>query len=256
MGKRSRILVVLGASRRLHAAVLAAGLFAPYGYAEQHRDFPYAAPMKLHLVRDGPSFLGWSRSLTAGYREDPGRTLPGPIARQRAIVRCRRSRSLVSLRAPMASGATCFRACCMERKLSVSDRRSGGDVISGDRVDPRNGRRILRRVDRSIADEDVRILYGLTLALPVAGVRAILPLHVGGLQAFCLVIGIIGAVGWVRPARLIRGVVLSAREREYVLTRARLRRDAHLPDPQACGAAHLGGSSDPSYYFDPAVYNG
>src|SRR5665811_1959330 len=35
-------------------------------------------------------------------------------------------------------------------------------------------------------------------------------------QAFFLIVAIIGGVGWVRPARLIRGVVLSAKERGYV----------------------------------------
>ena len=30
-------------------------------------------------------------------------------------------------------------------------------------------------------------------------------------------VGVIGLVGWGRPARLVRGVVLSARERNYVL---------------------------------------
>jgi peptide/nickel transport system permease protein len=59
------------------------------------------------------------------------------------------------------------------------------------------------------------------LALPwlylLLAVRAFLPLRIGGTESFLLLIGIIGGVGWVRPARLIRGVVLSARERGFVL---------------------------------------
>jgi peptide/nickel transport system permease protein len=35
---------------------------------------------------------------------------------------------------------------------------------------------------------------------------------------FFLIVIVIGSVGWARPARLIRGVVLSARERGYVLS--------------------------------------
>jgi peptide/nickel transport system permease protein len=31
-----------------------------------------------------------------------------------------------------------------------------------------------------------------------------------------LVIAVIGAVGWARPARLVRGIVLSAKERDFV----------------------------------------
>jgi peptide/nickel transport system permease protein len=60
----------------------------------------------------------------------------------------------------------------------------------------------------------------LFLALPwlylLFGLRAFLPLSVRPLTAFLLVIGVIGIVGWARPARLIRGVVLSAKERDFV----------------------------------------
>jgi peptide/nickel transport system permease protein len=61
----------------------------------------------------------------------------------------------------------------------------------------------------------------LVMALPwlylLLAVRAFLPLHITTVQAFFLLVVIIGGVGWVRPARLIRGVVLSARERGFVL---------------------------------------
>jgi peptide/nickel transport system permease protein len=61
----------------------------------------------------------------------------------------------------------------------------------------------------------------LVMALPwlylLLAVRAFLPLHITTVQAFFLLVAIIGGVGWVRPARLIRGVVLSAKERGFVL---------------------------------------
>src|SRR3989442_14614774 len=61
----------------------------------------------------------------------------------------------------------------------------------------------------------------LFLALPwlylLFAVRAVLPLSVSPGQAFLLLVLVIGLVDWARPARLIRGVVLSARERNYVL---------------------------------------
>ena len=98
------------------------------------------------------------------------------------------------------------------------------------------------------------------MALPwlylLLGVRAILPLHVGGVQAFCLVIGIIGAVGWVRPARLIRGVVLSAREEGFVLAARGFGADSALHNSPARGPAHLGGPSDPGYGPDSTIHSG
>src|SRR6476646_1219027 len=48
-------------------------------------------------------------------------------------------------------------------------------------------------------------------------VRAFLPLQISPVTAFLLVVAVIGIVGWGRPARLVRGVILSARERNFVL---------------------------------------
>jgi peptide/nickel transport system permease protein len=61
----------------------------------------------------------------------------------------------------------------------------------------------------------------LFLALPwlylLFAVRAALPLHIAEWQVFLLLIAVMGLIGWARPARLIRGVVLSAKERNFVL---------------------------------------
>src|SRR6202007_1625417 len=69
-------------------------------------------------------------------------------------------------------------------------------------------------------DEVLMRVAELFLALPwlylLFALRAFLPLSVSPLQAFFLVIAVIGAVGWARPARLVRGVVLSAKERDFV----------------------------------------
>ena len=71
------------------------------------------------------------------------------------------------------------------------------------------------------ADEAVMRIAELFLALPwlylLFAVRAMLPLHIEPARAFFLLIAVIGAVGWARPARLIRGMVLSAKHREYVI---------------------------------------
>jgi peptide/nickel transport system permease protein len=61
----------------------------------------------------------------------------------------------------------------------------------------------------------------LFLALPwlylLFAVRAALPLHITQSQVFLLLVAVMGLVGWARPARLIRGVVLLAKERNFVL---------------------------------------
>jgi peptide/nickel transport system permease protein len=70
---------------------------------------------------------------------------------------------------------------------------------------------------------DAVIMRGteLFLALPwlylLLALRAFLPLHTRPRQTFLLLIAVIGLLGWARPARLIRGVVLSAKERSHLL---------------------------------------
>ena len=63
-------------------------------------------------------------------------------------------------------------------------------------------------------------LAELFLALPwlylLLALRAFLPLAVSPLKAFLLVIVVLATVGWARPARLVRAVVLSAKERDFV----------------------------------------
>ena len=60
----------------------------------------------------------------------------------------------------------------------------------------------------------------LFLALPwlylLLAVRAFLPLSTNANVMAVILAVIIGCVGWARPARLVRGIVLSVKEREYV----------------------------------------
>ncbi|HEY2934591.1 MAG TPA: ABC transporter permease [Acidobacteriota bacterium] len=70
-------------------------------------------------------------------------------------------------------------------------------------------------------DEVVMRCAEVFMALPwlylLFAVRAVMPLHVSAGKAFLLVVVVIGVLGWARPARLIRGVVLSAKEKDFVV---------------------------------------
>jgi peptide/nickel transport system permease protein len=70
------------------------------------------------------------------------------------------------------------------------------------------------------ADAAIMRAAELVLAVPwlclLLAIRAFLPLHVSPTATLFLVSGVIGAVNWARPARLVRGVVLSAKERGFV----------------------------------------
>jgi peptide/nickel transport system permease protein len=73
----------------------------------------------------------------------------------------------------------------------------------------------------SLIDSALMRVAELFLALPwiylLLAVRAFLPLHLSPEQTFFLLVAIIGAIGWARPARLVRGIVLSGKHRNFVL---------------------------------------
>jgi peptide/nickel transport system permease protein len=182
MTRRTKIAAALIFLGILHGLALFAGFLAPYPYAEQHREFPYAPPTPIH-----------GRLL--GAREPGVFFLLGTDAYGRDVF----SRLLYGGRVSLFTGLL---AAFLSLGLGLALGTAAG--FYGGWLD-----RLLMR-----AGELVMALPWLYLLLAV---RAFLPLHITTVQAFFLLIAIIGGVGWVRPARLIRGVVLSARERGFVL---------------------------------------
>jgi peptide/nickel transport system permease protein len=182
MTRRTKIAAALIFLGILHGLALFAGFLAPYPYAEQHREFPYAPPTPIH-----------GRLL--GARAPGVFFLLGSDAYGRDVF----SRLLYGGRVSLFTGL-------LAAFLSLGLGLALGTVAGfyGGWLD-----RFLMR-----AGELVMTLPWLYLLLAV---RAFLPLHITTVQAFFLIVAIIGGVGWVRPARLIRGVVLSARERGFVL---------------------------------------
>jgi peptide/nickel transport system permease protein len=70
-------------------------------------------------------------------------------------------------------------------------------------------------------DDTIMRCAEIFMALPwiylLFAIRAFLPLQLGARQTFFMLVAVIGVTGWSRPARLIRGVVLSAKQRDFVL---------------------------------------
>jgi len=205
MSRRARIRGALAFLCLLYGAALLAGLIAPYPYAEQHREFPFAPPTRLHFAHLRPFVYAWAPDQAGGYREDASRAYPAghmsgvffPLGTD-AFGRDIFSRLLYGGRVSLFSGLlAAFLSLALGLLFGVVAGFFGGWPD-----------RLLMR-----AGELVMALPGLYLLLAV---RASLPLHIGAIQAFLLVVAIIGGMGWVRPARLIRGVALSGRERAFV----------------------------------------
>ena len=235
MSAHSRLLVctvVLGA---LHLGVACAGFFAPYDPAAQDRARPYAPPMRPHFVdaQGGIHLLPffYAQELRADsfdqYEEDSARAIPMQFFVTGASYHVL---GVLPLRTHL------FGSGDMPIYLLGSD-GYGRDLLSrilvGGQVSLLVGL-IGAGLTLSIGlcigtaagfwggwkDEVLMRVAELFLALPwiylLFAMRAFLPLTVPPLRAFLLVVMVIAAVGWARPARMMRAIVLSARERDFV----------------------------------------
>ncbi|HEY6946017.1 MAG TPA: ABC transporter permease [Candidatus Acidoferrum sp.] len=227
-----RWLVVLGL---LHVVIACAGFFAPYDPAEQDRENPYMPPTRIHLIdAQGhfhlrPFFYGYLMREDAfeAFREDTSKSVP-----LRFLVRAAPYRlfGLIPLRLHL------FAADSGRIYLLGSDaygRDQWSRILYGGQISLLAGllgaglTLILGAFVGTVAgycggwrDGLLMRLAELFMALPwlylLFAFRAFLPLSVGPAGAFLLVIVVLGAVGWARPARLVRGVVLSEKERDFV----------------------------------------
>ncbi|HKW63334.1 MAG TPA: ABC transporter permease [Candidatus Acidoferrum sp.] len=233
-GKRaiSKWIVVLVA---LHAIVILAGFFAPYDPTEQDRKSPYLPPMRIHLVDAEGHFhvrpFVFALQLREGtfdqYEENVARPIPLKFFVQGARYRLL---GFVPMRLHLF-GAENERIYLLGSDSYGRDQLSrflyGGQVslfagLLGAGITLFLGLCVgaLAGFYAGWLDDLLMRLAELFLALPwlylLFALRAFLPLAVNPLQAFFLIIAVLGAVGWARPARLVRGVVLSAKERDFV----------------------------------------
>jgi peptide/nickel transport system permease protein len=225
-------LIFLGA---LHAMVVFAGFFAPYNPTEQDRKSPYLPPMRLHFV-DAQRHVhlrpfAYSLKLREGsfdqYEADQARPLPlrflvrGAPYQLLGIVPTRlhllgSENDRIYLLGTDSYGRDLFSRFLYGGQVSLLAGLFGAGVtlflglFVGAAAGYYGGWR----------DDLLMRLAELFLALPwlylLFALRAFLPLTVSPLRAFLLIIAVIGAVGWARPARLVRGVVLSVKERDFV----------------------------------------
>jgi peptide/nickel transport system permease protein len=210
---------------------------APYDPGAQHRDMPYAPPMRVRFVDHAGAwharpFVYALKPHDGAYDEyDEVTDDPRPI---RFFVRgstytilgiAQSDRHLVGIDAPgrlFLAGTDGFGRDLFSRILyGAQVSLVAGTVAAA--VSLLLGLTIgaLAGIAGRRIDELVMRTAELFIAVPwlylLLAVRAFLPLHLDPRAAFLLVVGVIGAIGWARPARLVRGVVLSARERRYVV---------------------------------------
>ena len=219
----------------VHFTVLLAGFFAPYDPATQDRDSPASPPMRVHW-NDALGHWHWRPfvygSIPTGEAAKSTQRLPAtyPIellprgVQYRILGISKFDRHLFGVTPP-------------GRIYIMGTDNYGRDVFTrllyGGQISLLAGllatilSLTLAIILGTIAGfygsyADTMLMRGAEffLALPwlylLLALRASLPLHSDPRQTFLLIIAVIGLIGWARPARLIRGVVLSARERGHV----------------------------------------
>lgn len=219
-----------------HWIVLFAGFFAPYGFAAQDRTLPFAPPSRIHFVdRAGriharPFVYGWKDDEMESGAPQPDFHAPYPV---HFFVQG----SPYRMAGLFSSRLHLFGVEAPGRIFLMGTDGLGRDQFSrflyGGRISLLAG--ILAGAVSILIGICVGVFAGfhggwiddalmrgseLFFALPwlylLFAVRAAMPLHVSQTQVFFLLVGVIGLVGWARPARLIRGVVMSAKERQFV----------------------------------------
>jgi peptide/nickel transport system permease protein len=216
-----------------HLAIVFAGFNAPYAPASQNRELSYAPPTRLHFVDSSGfhwrPFVYVSAASLDEYHEDLSHKYPVHF-----FVRNDGYRFLwlfpsnVHLFGVAAPGRILLLGSDLYGRDEFSRLVYGGQISLGAGLLATFVTLAIATVVGIISgyyggwiDEALMGGSDLFLSLPwfyfLVGVRAFLPLHLSSVKTFLLLIAIIGAIGWARPARLIRGIALSARTRNYVL---------------------------------------
>lgn len=223
---RRKMLVIAVLFACVHCSILFAGFFAPYAPGEQHRDFAYAPPTRLHFVTQGRfhirPFVYRSVIVEADgfqYREDSASEYPVHFLTHKDD-----GFHLLAVNDPanlFLLGTDAYGRDILSRMLF------GGRISLLAAAVATLLSLLVGAILGGVAGQfggavDSLVMRGseLVLALPwiylLLAIRASLPLHMEPARTFLLLSAVIGAMGWARPARLIRGAVLSAKERAFV----------------------------------------
>lgn len=234
MKKRRQLRIAVYTLIVVHAAIALGGFLTPYHYATQYREYPFVAPTTIHFIDRQNHFhfrpfVYWADDSSSEQFQVREQTYPikffvaGPEYRVAGLLRARRHLFAVDEPAKifvlgtdeygrdqwsrlLAGGQITLLAGFVAAALSIALGLLFG-IVAG-----YYGR---------LADESVMRLAELFMVLPwvylLLAVRGSLPLNLSPGKSFLLVSLVIGIIGWARPARLIRGVVLSAKERNYVV---------------------------------------
>jgi peptide/nickel transport system permease protein len=237
MQKKQKMVALVVLLGSLHLAILLAGFVAPYDPATQNRDFPFAPPVRIHFIdfrgrfHLRPFIYQWAvrpgtinEYAEIGEKECPVKFLfRGQAYRIAGFLPSQIHLFGVEGPAPIfLAGSDGYGRDELSRIMH------GGQISLAAALLATGISLLLGMVVGCISgfygnwiDESAMRLAELFLVLPwlyfLLAVRSFLPLHISPAQTFFLLVAVIGTIGWARPARLVRGIVLSAKSRNYVI---------------------------------------
>ncbi len=203
-----------------------ADFIAPYPYDLQNRKAPYHPPTRIHIIKDGSLTFPYIHKyemidpLFKVYREDKD-----VACRLRFFTHTEYGFKLVSVDKPcrlyLLGGDKLGRD--VFSRLLHGARYSLGIAIIGTLVTFVVGALVGGvsgyfggGVD-SLTMRLVEILMSIPTFYLLLSLRAVFPLDLTSGQVFLIIVFILSLLGWAGLARVVRGMVLSIREREFVL---------------------------------------
>jgi peptide/nickel transport system permease protein len=219
----------------LHVVILLAGFAAPYDPTAQARAIPFAPPARVHVIDAGGRFH--VRPFVYGLVSDASGSTYSEDTSTRFPVRLFAHGASYTLLPGVTSDIHLFGVDDPGHIALFGTDGYGRDVLSrvlyGARVSITAGLLAtlcglfvgtalgtLAGFCDGIVDRIVMRAADVFMAVPwlylLFAVRAALPLHLDTRAAFLMLVAVLGVVGWARPSRLVRGIVLSAKERAYV----------------------------------------
>jgi len=233
--RNTRRTVALTVLLLLHLGVLAAGFLVPYDPAEQDRGLPWAPPSRIRFI-DSAGRIHFRPFV---YVQIPDRESGGYVEShsQRYPLRFLVHGASYSVFGLFDSDLHLVGVAPPARLSLLGRDDLGRDVFSrlvvGGRISLATGL-LAAVVTLSLGvvlgslsgyfggriDDLLMRFSELFMALPwlylLLAIRALLPRSISSQETFFLLIFLLGAVGWARPARLVRGVVLSVRNSPYI----------------------------------------
>jgi peptide/nickel transport system permease protein len=223
MKRQARGLFAMAVLVAVYAASAAPGVLAPYDPFEQHREFAFVPPARVHVVDASgawrrPFVYQWVPTTddSDSYVEDRRQAYP-----IRFLVNGR----LFGVDAPgrvFLSGTDEYGRDLLSRLIHGAGTSLAGGLLAAV-VAVATGFIVggLAGFYGGVGEHVLMRLTELVMTVPwiylLLALRAALPLYLEPTDAFLLLVVVVGAVAWARPARLVHGVVLSARTREFAL---------------------------------------